>query len=66
MDIRIYEREYMKTNKLRFIVFLLMFSLVAVACGGDTADDAAEAPDTTEAPKETCLLYTSPSPRDPE
>ena len=43
----------MKTNKLRFIVFLLMFSLVAVACGGDTADDAAEAPDTTEAPKET-------------
>jgi hypothetical protein len=41
----------MKTNKLRFIVFLLMFSLVAVACGGDTADEVAEAPDTTEAPK---------------
>ena len=39
MDIRIYEREYMKTNKLRFIVFLLMFSMVAVACGGDAAEE---------------------------
>ena len=62
MNIRIYEREYMKTNKLRFIVFLLMFSLVAVACGGDTADDAAEAPDTTEAPKETLAAPATTAP----
>ena len=52
----------MKTNKLRFIVFLLMFSLVAVACGGDTADDAAEAPDTTEAPKETLAAPATTAP----
>ena len=52
----------MKTNKLRFIVFLLMFSLVAVACGGDTADDAAEAPDTTEAPQETLAAPATTAP----
>ena len=52
----------MKTNKLRFIVILLMFSLVAVACGGDTADDAAEAPDTTEAPKETLAAPATTAP----
>ena len=52
----------MKTNKLRFIVFLLMFSLVAVACGGDTADDAVEAPDTTEAPKETLAAPATTAP----
>ena len=34
----------MKTNKLRFIVFLLMFSMVAVACGGDAAEETTEAP----------------------
>ena len=43
----------MKTNKLRFIVFLLMLSMVAVACGGGTAEEAEEAPATTEAPQET-------------
>ena len=52
----------MKTNKLRFIVFLLMFSLVAVACGGDTADDAAEAPETTEAPQETLAAPATTAP----
>jgi len=53
VNIRIYEREYMKTNKLRFIVFLLMFSMVALACGGDTTvEETTEAPEA-EAPKET-------------
>ena len=52
----------MKTNKLRFIVILLMFSLVAVACGGDTADDAAEAPETTEAPQETLAAPATTAP----
>ena len=52
----------MKTNKLRFIVFLLMFSLVAVACGGDAADDATEAPETTEAPKETLAAPATTAP----
>jgi len=52
----------MKTNKLRFIVFLLMISLVAVACGGDTADDAADAPDTTEAPQETLAAPATTAP----
>ena len=42
----------MKTNKLRFIVFLLMFSMVALACGGDTVEETTEAPEA-EAPKET-------------
>ena len=45
--------EYMKTNKSRFIVILLMLSMVAVACGGDTAEDVAETPEVTEAPQET-------------
>jgi maltose-binding protein MalE len=52
----------MKSNKLRLIVFLLMFSLVAVACGGDTADDAAEAPETTEAPQETLAAPATTAP----
>ena len=39
-----------------------MLSLVAVACGGDTADDAAEAPDTTEAPKETLAAPATTAP----
>ena len=52
----------MKTNKLRFIVFLLMLSLVAVACGGDAADDATEAPETTEAPKETLAAPATTAP----
>ena len=52
----------MKNNKLRFIVFLLMLSLVAVACGGDAADDATEAPETTEAPKETLAAPATTAP----
>jgi len=52
----------MKNNKLRLIVFLLMLSLVAVACGGDTADDAAEAPEATEAPKETLAAPATTAP----
>ena len=34
--------EYMKNNKSRFIVILLMLSMVAVACGGDTAEEVVE------------------------
>ena len=43
----------MRTNKSRFIVILIMLSMVAVACGGDTAEDVAETPEVTEAPQET-------------
>ena len=52
----------MKTNKLRFIVLLLMLSLVAVACGGDASDDATETPETTEAPKETLAAPATTAP----
>ena len=55
------EREYMKTNKMRFIVFLVMLSLVAVACGGGTAEEA-ETPETTEAPAETVAPATTEAP----
>ena len=51
----------MKTNKMRFIVFLVMFSLVAIACG-DTADEAVETPDTTEAPQETLAAPATTAP----
>ena len=52
----------MKTNKLRFIVFLLMFSMVAVACGGDAAEEISEAPETTEAPQETLAAPATTAP----
>ena len=52
----------MKTNKLRFIVFLLMLSMVAVACGGGTAEEAEEAPATTEAPQETLAAPATTAP----
>ena len=52
----------MKTNKLRFIVFLLMFSMVAVACGGDAAEETSEAPETTEAPQETLAAPATTAP----
>ena len=52
----------MKTNKLRFIVFLLMFSMVALACGGDTTvEETTEAPEA-EAPKETLASPATTSP----
>ena len=51
----------MKTNKMRFIVFLLMISLVAVACGGGTAEEA-ESPEATEAPAETVAPATTEAP----
>jgi len=54
--------EYMKTNKSRFIVILLMLSMVAVACGGDTADDVAETPEVTEAPQETLAAPATTAP----
>ena len=52
----------MKTNKSRFIVILLMLSMVAVACGGDTAEDVAETPEVTEAPKETLAAPATTAP----
>ena len=52
----------MKTNKLRFIVFLLMISMVAVACGGGTAEEAEEAPAETEAPQETLAAPATTAP----
>ena len=51
----------MKNTRVRFIVFLLMFSLVAIACG-DTADEAVETPDTTEAPQETLAAPATTAP----
>ena len=51
----------MKTNKIRFIVFLVMISLVAVACGGGTAEEA-ESPEATEAPAETVAPATTEAP----
>ena len=54
--------EYMRTNKSRFIVILIMLSMVAVACGGDTAEDVAETPEVTEAPQETLAAPATTAP----
>ena len=54
--------DYMKNNKSRFIVILLMFSMVAVSCGGDTAEEVVETPEVTEAPKETLAAPATTAP----
>ena len=54
--------EYMKNNKSRFIVILLMLSMVAVACGGDTAEEVVETPEVTEAPQETLAAPATTAP----
>ena len=52
----------MKNNKSRFIVILLMLSMVAVACGGDTAEEVVETPEVTEAPQETLAAPATTAP----
>ena len=42
----------MKRNKLRYLVILVLLSLVVTACGGDS-DTASDSPEATEAPIET-------------
>ena len=54
----------MKNTKLRFIVFLLVFSMVAIACGG--SDDTTESPDTTEATVEETLASPATTAPPPE
>ncbi len=54
----------MKNTKLRFIVFLLVFSMVAVACGG--SNDTTESPDTTEATVEETLASPATTAPPPE
>ncbi len=49
-------------NKLRMIVFLLLFSLVATACGGGTTEETVDAPEATEAPKETLAAPATTAP----
>ena len=49
-------------NKLRMIVFLLLFSLVATACGGGTTEETVDVPEATEAPKETLAAPATTAP----
>ena len=51
----------MKRNKLRYLVILLLLSLVATACGGDS-DTASDSPEATEAPIETLAAPATTSP----
>ena len=54
--------------KSKWLVLFIVFGLILTACGGGS-DDAAEEVVAEEPAEEldspaTCLLYTSPSPRD--
>ena len=51
----------MKRNKLRYLVILLLLSLVVTACGGDS-DTASDSPEATEAPIETLAAPATTSP----
>tara|TARA_B100000902_G_scaffold1915_1_gene2490 strand:+ start:538 stop:1827 length:1290 start_codon:yes stop_codon:yes gene_type:complete len=51
----------MKRNKLRYLVILVLLSLVVTACGGDS-DTASESPEATEAPTETLAAPATTSP----
>ena len=51
----------MKRNKLRYLVILVLLSLVATACGGDS-DTASDSPEATEAPIETLAAPATTSP----
>lgn len=51
----------MKRNKLRYLVILVLLSLVVTACGGDT-DTASDSPEATEAPIETLAAPATTSP----
>ena len=56
-------------TKKSFLI-LLVLSLVLAACGGSADEETVEEPavveeaETLDSPAVTCLLYTSPSPRD--
>ena len=51
----------MKRNKLRYLVILVLLSLVFTACGGDS-DSASDSPEATEAPIETLAAPATTSP----
>jgi len=51
----------MKRNKLRYLVILVLLSLVVTACGGDS-DTASDSPEPTEAPIETLAAPATTSP----
>ena len=51
----------MKSNKLRYLVILVLLSLVVTACGGDS-DTASDSPEATEAPIETLAAPATTSP----
>ena len=51
----------MKKNKLRYLVILVLLSLVVTACGGDS-DTASDSPEATEAPIETLAAPATTSP----
>ena len=51
----------MKRNKLRYLVILVLLSLVVTACGGDS-DTASDSPEATEAPIETLAAPATTSP----
>ena len=51
----------MKRNKLRYLVILVLLSLVVTACGGGS-DTASDSPETTEAPQETLAAPATTSP----
>ena len=51
----------MKRNKLRYLVILVLLSLVVTACGGDS-DSASDSPEATEAPIETLAAPATTSP----
>ena len=52
----------MKRNKLRYLVILVLLSLVVTACGGDS-DTASDSPEATEAPIETLAAPATTSPQ---
>jgi maltose-binding protein MalE len=51
----------MKRNKLRYLVILVLLSLVVTACGGDSYT-ASDSPEATEAPIETLAAPATTSP----
>ena len=51
----------MKRNKLRYLVILVLLSLVVTACGGGS-DTASDSPEATEAPIETLAAPATTSP----
>ena len=56
------KKELSTMKKFTALMLALMMSLSLVACGNKT-DDSNNA-DDTNTDNNTCLLYTSPSPRD--